>query len=619
MEASAATTLDRDNPADVLKAYDQIIEKNKSLTAEVGEGEKALGRQLKEITKLKQEVEDKGQQAAQYHELYDLTHKEKESLKAELDTAKATEKKAQTDITSLRETISSLETRLSDAEAKAASAPPKAKSDDPTTIKLAQELSVQKDANKELSTQLDAAVVEKQGFQTTIQKLNEKCERFSQSSTKLSKDIDHWKTKHHGLEEKISGLEEQNRLISQQHTDDMDQLHQVIKSNKGIFSSIQDKAKNALDAIKSQAAGKETPGKPAAKQLPPRRTAPQSLLQQAPLGRDYPKRDASDASPSSAAHSDVSRTPARGQSAPGARGQGRSRSPRRPRSRSLDRRGNVQRQSSSTAVPPQSIAARREVNKLQDRVPFSFRTPTAQRLSQDPTRKPAYCYASKAKPATNEQRYKAPNRGHSHFIWRIKQESGERKDVLGQWRKGRPRYSDFGDRYSGLYPSLPQDISDYGDGGWRAGESAVPGYRITGPTSQQPRLESHGRLYCFRQPFTHILSERLEKNDWWVERRENRPTYSSHGISGEDSVSSCPDSQEGGSLSPRLRDSIFARYDDNRIEPTIPNTIDIQELRKARDAWGNEMAFDPEGLQKKSTQRKGPDTVQPASSTGNSI
>ena len=71
MEASAATTLDRDNPADVLKAYDQIIEKNKSLTAEVGEGEKALGRQLKEITKLKQEVEDKGQQAAQYHELYD--------------------------------------------------------------------------------------------------------------------------------------------------------------------------------------------------------------------------------------------------------------------------------------------------------------------------------------------------------------------------------------------------------------------------------------------------------------------------------------------------------------------------------------------------------------------
>ena len=65
-------------------------------------------------------------------------------------------------------------------------------------------------------------------------------------------------------------------------------------------------------------------------------------------------------------------------------------------------------------------------------------------------------------------------------------------------------------------------------------------------------------------------------------------------------------------MSPRLRDSIFARYDDNRIEPTYPNAIDLKELRTARDASGNQMAFDPEGLQKKSTQRKGPDTFQPA-------
>ena len=207
-----------------------------------------------------------------------------------------------------------------------------------------------------------------------------------------------------------------------------------------------------------------------------------------------------------------------------------------------------------------------------------------------------------AKPATNEQGYKAPNRGHSHFIWRTKQQEGARKDQLGQWRKGRPRYSDFGHRDSGLYPYLPQDISDYGDGGWRAGESAVPGYRNTGPTSQQPRLESHGRIFCFRQPFTHPLSERMERNDWWVERRENRPTYSSHGVSGEDSVSSCPDSRDGGSLSPRLRDSIIARYDDSRIEPTYPNAIDLKELRTARDAWGNQMAFDPAVLQEKRTQ-----------------
>ena len=91
MESSAATTLDRDNPAEVLKAYDQIMEKNRSLSAEVDEGEKALGRQLKELTKLKQEVSDKGQEAAQVHELYDNSVKERERLKAELDTAKADE------------------------------------------------------------------------------------------------------------------------------------------------------------------------------------------------------------------------------------------------------------------------------------------------------------------------------------------------------------------------------------------------------------------------------------------------------------------------------------------------------------------------------------------------
>ena len=592
MESSAATPLDRDNPADVLKAYDQIMEKNKSLTAEVGEGEKALGRQLKEIAKLKQEVEDKGQQAAQYHELYDLTHKERDSLKAELDTAKAAEKKAQADITTLRETISSLETRLSDAEAKAASAPPKAKSDDPTTIKLTQELSVQKDANKKLQTQLDEAVVEKQSFQTTIEKLNEKVSRYSQTSTKLSKDVDDWKSKHHAMEEKVAGLEEQNRLIAQRGAEELASMNQVIKLSKSVFSSIQDKAKNALESIKDQAAGKEIPEKPSPRQLPPRRATPQSSS-----GRNYPTRDASDKSPSSVAHSDVSRTPARGHSAPEARGQRRSRSPRRQRSRSLDRPG--QRKGSSIAVPPESIAARKQVDKQQERVPFSFRTPTTSRLSQDPTRRPAYCYASMAKPATSEQAYKAPNRGYSHFIWRIKEQDGARKDVLGQWRKGRPRYSDFGDRKSGLYPCLPQDISDYGDGGWRAGESAVPGYRETGPTSQQPRLESHGRLFCFRQPFTHPSSERKEKNDWWVERRENRPTFSSHGVSGEDSVSSCPDSRDGGSLSPRLRDSIIARYEDDRIEPTYPNAIDLQELRTARDSWGNQMAFDPAGLKGK--------------------
>ena len=266
MEASAATTLDRDNPTEVLKAYDQIMEKNKSLSAEVDEGEKALGRQLKEITKLKQEVADKGQEAVQVHDLYDTSVKERERLKAELDTAKAAETKAQADIASLRETLSSLETRLSDAEAKATSAPPQAKSDDPTTIKLV-------DANKALTKQLDDAVVEKQTFQTTIEKLNEKVARYSQTSTKLSKDVDEWKSKHHDLEGKVEGLEEQNRLIATRHSDEMTSLQQVIKANKSIFSSIQDKAKNALDSIKAQAAGKEIQATPSPKQLPPRKNS----------------------------------------------------------------------------------------------------------------------------------------------------------------------------------------------------------------------------------------------------------------------------------------------------------------------------------------------------------
>ena len=61
-EASAARTMtddsdgppqiNRDDPAAVLSAYDQIIAKNKSLSADVESGEKELGRQLKEISKM---------------------------------------------------------------------------------------------------------------------------------------------------------------------------------------------------------------------------------------------------------------------------------------------------------------------------------------------------------------------------------------------------------------------------------------------------------------------------------------------------------------------------------------------------------------------------------------
>ena len=48
-----------------------------------------------------------------------------------------------------------------------------------------------------------------------------------------------------------------------------------------------------------------------------------------------------------------------------------------------------------------------------------------------------------------------------------------------------------------------------------------------------------------------------------------------------------------------MRDSIMARHDDSRIEESIQGTVDLKELRTARDGWGNQIAFDPAGLQGK--------------------
>ena len=46
-----------------------------------------------------------------------------------------------------------------------------------------------------------------------------------------------------------------------------------------------------------------------------------------------------------------------------------------------------------------------------------------------------------------------------------------------------------------------------------------------------------------------------------------------------------------------MRDALIARYDDSRIEESIRGTIDLKELRTARDGWGNQIAFHPAGLQ----------------------
>ena len=153
--------------------------------------------------------------------------------------------------------------------------------------------------------------------------------------------------------------------------------------------SIQDKAKNALDVIKARESGEiQAAPSPKPTQLPPRQVEP--TPSSGGDARSYPARETSDASLSSRASIGTiesytqSRTPARGHSAPETRGKGdrdrhrRSRSPR-----------PGQRKSSSTAVPPQSIAVRKESSKLQDRVPFSFRTPTPHNMHHDPFRRPA--------------------------------------------------------------------------------------------------------------------------------------------------------------------------------------------------------------------------------------
>ena len=127
----------------------------------------------------------------------------------------------------------------------------------------------------------------------------------------------------------------------------------------------------------------------------------------------------------------------------------------------------------------------------------------------------------------------------------------------------------------------------------------VPEYRSKGPLSQQERKETHGLIWSFRQPFTHAGSGYREKNDWMVERRENRPGYSSHGADGEESVSSVRDSEDAGSMSPRMRDALIARFDATRREETARSDINPVEFRAARDENGNAVAFNPDNLKGK--------------------
>ena len=210
-------------------------------------------------------------------------------------------------------------------------------------------------------------------------------------------------------------------------------------------------------------------------------------------------------------------------------------------------------------------------------------------------RRPPFSYASMSKPERGEgstyQSFKSSNKGFAHFLWRTEIKQGPKKDMMGWWKKGPPNYADYGDRYSGLYPVVDSDVRNFGDGGWKQGESCEE-YRRKGPLSQMPRGESHGLIWCFRQPFNHEDSRRTERNDWLVPRRENRRGYHSHGISGEDSVSSVSDQAEAGDMSPRMRDALLARYDTNRYEDSARGDIDPIEFRVARDENSNAVAFD---------------------------
>ena len=216
--------------------------------------------------------------------------------------------------------------------------------------------------------------------------------------------------------------------------------------------------------------------------------------------------------------------------------------------------------------------------------------------ANDPLRRPPFSYASMSKPERGEgqsfQSFKPSNRGFAHFIWRTEIKSGSKKDMLGFWKKGEPNYADFGNRYSGLYPVVDADVRDYGDGGWKQGETREE-YRQKGPLSQMPRGETHGLIWSFRQPFNHPDSLRKELHDWLVPRRENRRGYHSHGKPDEDSVSSVSDTAEAGDMSPRMRDALVARYDNDRLEELAKGEVDLREFRTARDERGNALAYAP--------------------------
>ena len=84
-----------------------------------------------------------------------------------------------------------------------------------------------------------------------------------------------------------------------------------------------------------------------------------------------------------------------------------------------------------------------------------------------------------------------------------------------------------------------------------------------------------------------------------VERRENRHGFSSHGRADQDSVSSVSDNQDQGDMSPRMIDSLIARYDETRLESLAKDAIgDPQEFRTPKDDQGQSIPFNIDALRR---------------------
>ena len=84
-----------------------------------------------------------------------------------------------------------------------------------------------------------------------------------------------------------------------------------------------------------------------------------------------------------------------------------------------------------------------------------------------------------------------------------------------------------------------------------------------------------------------------------VERRENRHGYAIHGQADQESISSVSDNQDQGDMSPRMVDSLIARYDETRIESLAKDAIgDLKEFRTPKDENGRPVQFDIDRLRR---------------------